>query len=83
MDEGNDLEGLGIYHFFYLKLKPNESIDQPARELKPRTRIAVDEKFGGCGAFRVKIRCGRYNVDGFPGGFNRLPIEGKLVYVVP
>ena len=79
MDEANSLEGVTMRSFVYLELKPDESIDQPSRELEPRKRTTVDEKLWGSRSFGVNVRGGGYEVDGPPGGSNPPPIEDKVV----
>ena len=67
----------------YLKLKPNESVDQPAGELKPRIGVVIHAKDGGYCVFENKVRGGRYDVNGAPRGMKWLLVEGEVVYVVP
>ena len=79
MDEANNLEGVTVRSFVYLELKPDESIDQPSRELEPRKRTTVDEKLWGSRSFGVNVRSCGYEVDGTPRGSDPLPIEYKVV----
>ncbi len=82
MDKPNKVEGFVVNVFVDLKLKGDELIDQPARDVKSGNGDAVDNKVGGSAAFGVQVGSGGYDVDGTPRGFDSLALEGKVVQVV-
>ena len=67
VDKPNTLKGIvSVCDWTCVELKGKESADQPARDMYPRSGVAVDEKGGKSDDFGDKMRGGGNDVNGAP-----------------
>ena len=83
MHEIKAMEGPGVLKQAHLELQCSELSDKPARDAKTGSRAAVHDEVGGSRVDGVQVRGGGHDVDGAPRGDDWLPVEGKVVEVVP